>query len=179
MINSNHFRLIIESCKCGVIQGFKIAFILMFSIAYVSTAYADNNKAQVSKGFKNISVPVYTTQTDKEFDDVIEDLLIVIAEHNFRLTQHSRIGKTIAKRNNISFPSATVIHFCNLDYAKQLLEVAPDYLLRMPCRISIMPNNDKSITIEAWLLPEDDNRTVEIAKKINTILMNIVSYGAR
>lgn len=180
MLFSPHFRLTINSYKWGANRWLKIVLILFFSIASVSTrpACADNNKAQLSKGIKNISVPIYSTETNKEFDDVIEDLLIGIAEHNFRLNQHARIGKAIAKRNNISFPQATVLHFCNLDYAKQLLEMAPDYLLRMPCRVSVWPKNAKSTIIEVWLLPEDDKRTVEFAKKINAILIDIVSYGA-
>lgn len=180
MIFSRLFRVIINADETGVKRGSYTGLILLLLVVNVSInpGYADNSKAQISKGSKNISVPVYTTHTDKHFDDVIEDLLVIIAENNFRLTQHSRIGKTIAKRNNILFPPATVIHFCNLDYARQLLEIAPDYLLRMPCRISIMPNRDKSTTIEVWLLPDDDSRTQKIAKKINTILINIVTFAA-
>ena len=137
--------------------------------------YKSNNE---NKNIKNISVPIFSKQTDKKFNDVIEDLVIVIAEHNFRLNQHARIGKAISQRNNIPFPQATVLHFCNLNYARQLLEIAPDYLLRMPCRISVWPENEENTIIEVWLLPEDDERTVAFAKKINAILINIVSYGA-
>ena len=181
MLFSSRFRLTIHSCEWRDFHWLTIVLILFFTIANVSTsaADADNNKAQTGKGIiKNISVPIFSTETNKAFDDVIEDLLIVIAEQNFRLNQHARIGKAIAKRNNISFPQATVLHFCNLKYARQLLEIAPDYLLRMPCRISIWPKNDKSTIIEVWLLPEDDERTVEFAKKINAILINIVTFGA-
>lgn len=179
MLFSPHIMRIINSSKSGAIHWLKIVLIVFFSIASVSTNTADaDNKAQTSKGIKNLSVPVFSTETNKEFDDVIEDLLIVIAEHNFRLNQHARIGKAIAKRNNISFPQATVLHFCNLDYARQLLEMAPDYLLRMPCRVSVWPKSAKSTIIEVWLLPEDDKRTVEFAKKINAILIDIVTYGA-
>ena len=180
MLFSYHFRLIINSCKWGSIHWLKIVLILFLSIANVSAnpADADINKARVSKDIKNISVPIFSTETNKKFDDIMEDLLIVIAEHNFRLNQHARIGKAIAKRNNITFPQATVLHFCNLDYARQLLEIAPDYLLRMPCRISVWPKNNKSTIIEVWLLPENDERTKEFAKKINAILINIVTFGA-
>lgn len=181
MIFSPHFRLTTNSSKWGDIHWLKVVLILFFTIANVgaSRADADNNNAHINKGIKNISVPIFSITTEKEFDDVMEDLLIVIAEHNFRLNQHARIGKAIAKRNNISFPQATVLHFCNLDYAKQLIEMAPDYLLRMPCRVSVWPKNAKNTIIEVWLLPEDDERTVEFAKKINAILINIVTYGAR
>lgn len=180
MLFSPHIIRTISSCKWGAIHWLKIVLILFLSIASVSnnTADADNNKAQLSTSIKNLSVPVFSTETDKAFDDVIEDLLIIIAEHNFRLNQHARIGKAIAKRNNITFPQATVLHFCNLDYARQLLEMAPDYLLRMPCRVSVWPKSAKSTIIEVWLLPEDDKRTVEFAKKINAILIDIVTFGA-
>ena len=180
MLFSPHFRLIINSCNWESIHWLKIVLILYLSIANVSAnpADADVNKAQVTKDIKNISVPIFSTETNKKFDDVMEDLLIVIAEHNFRLNQHARIGKAIAKRNNITFPQATVLHFCNLDYARQLLEIAPDYLLRMPCRVSVWPKNNKSTIIEVWLLPENDERTVEFAKKINAILIDIVTFGA-
>jgi uncharacterized protein (DUF302 family) len=180
MLLSPHFRLKIFSCEWVTIHWFKIVLILFFSITNVSTnaADADNDKARINSAIKNISVPIFSIETDKKFDDVIEDLLIVIAEQNFRVNQHARIGKAIAKRNNISFPPATVLHFCNLKYARQLLEIAPDYLLRMPCRISIWPKNGKSTIIEVWLLPEDDERTLEFAKKINAILINIVTFGA-
>lgn len=175
-----HFRLIIFSYKWETNHWFNIVLTLILSITSISTISADtdNNKTRITSGIKNISVPIFSIETDKHFDNVMEDLLIVIAEHNFRLNQHSRIGKAIAKRNNISFPPATVLHFCNLAYAKQLLELAPDYLLRMPCRISVWPKNDKSTIIEVWLLPEDDERTLEFAKNINEILIRIVTFGA-
>lgn len=175
---SHHFRSGIHSGKWGCIPWLNIVWILFFLLASTTHADANSYKAQAGKDIKNLSIPFFSTVTDKEFDDVIEDLLIVIAENNFRLNQHARIGKAIARRNNISFPRATVLHFCNLNYARQLLEIAPDYLLRMPCRVSIWPKNEKSTIIEVWLLPEDDERTVEFAKKINAILINIVSYGA-
>ncbi|MCF6191308.1 MAG: DUF302 domain-containing protein [Cocleimonas sp.] len=126
----------------------------------------------------NVSVPVYFKETDKTFGDVIEDLLVIIGEHNFRLNQHAHIGRAIAERNKSPYFSADVLHFCNLSYAKELLDIAPDYLLRMPCRISIRQQKNKNTRIEVWLLPEDDKRTIEFAKKINTILKKIVNYGA-
>lgn len=177
MVERNPFQPINHSSP-GVERLYhKIAGILIFSFFFFS-ADADNNSVPLSKGFNQYSVPVFSIQTDKDFDDVIEDLLIIIAEQNFRLTQHSRIGKTIAKRNNIAFPPASVLHFCNLDYAQQILEVAPDYLSRMPCRISVMPNTSKHITIQVWLLPENDQRIQAIAQKINKILIDIVTFAA-
>jgi len=158
-----------------------LAFVLLLAIATASSTEPNKNKKRhkIDGGnITNVSVPVYSRETKKPFDDVIEDLLVIIGEHNFRLNQHAHIGKAIGERNNISFFSADVLHFCNLTYAKELLEVAPDYLLRMPCRLSVIQKNDKKTKIEVWLLPEDDKRTIELSNKINTILKNIVNYGA-
>lgn len=158
----------------------KLLLVLLFSMTLVNvnSAELDKNKDKKSEDIRTVSVPIYSKETKKDFDDVVEDLLISIGEHNFRLNQHARIGKAIAKRENIPFPAVTVLHFCNLDYAKQLLELAPDYLLRMPCRISIWQKEDKTTLIEVWLLPEDDKRTIKFSKKINTILKEIVLYGS-
>ena len=170
--------------KYIVTHGLKILFALLCSISLASASASeldkdtDGKKKEDNISVRTVSVPVFSKESKKEFDDVVEDLLISIGEHNFRLNQHARIGRAIARREEIPFPAATVLHFCNLGYAKELLELAPDYLLRMPCRISIRQKEDKTIILEVWLLPEDDKRTLEFAKKINTILKEIVSYGA-
>lgn len=161
------------------IQYFMLTIVYLLSISHTNT-YATEINPQDNKSIQIISIPAYTQETDKEFDDIVEDMLVAIGEHNFRLTGHSRIGKSIAERNKSAFPLATVIHFCNLDYAKQLLEIAPDYLLRMPCRASIkqkIQGTNGSI-IQVWLLPEDDERTKKFAKKINGILIDIVNASA-
>jgi len=158
----------------------KFLSILFFSIIS-TTAYPtepDSNNKMKDSNTVNVSVPMYFKETNKAFDDVIEDLLVIIGEHNFRLNQHAHIGRAIAKRNKTPYFSADVLHFCNLSYAKELLDIAPDYLLRMPCRISIRQQKNKRTRIEVWLLPEDDKRTIDFAKKINTILRKIVNYGA-
>jgi len=163
---------------------------LLFFFILATTAYPsepdnsdslnshDNNEKMEDTNIINVSVPVYFKETDKAFGDVIEDLLVIIGEHNFRLNQHAHIGRAITERNKSPYFSADVLHFCNLTYAKELLDIAPDYLLRMPCRISIREQKNKSTRIEVWLLPEDDKRTIEFVKKINAILKKIVNYGA-
>lgn len=158
----------------------KLVLMLLFSLSFANAypAKANNKTEKASESIRTVSVPIFSTETKKDFGDVIEDLLVSIGEHNFRLNQHARIGRAISEREEIPFPAITVLHFCNLDYAKQLLEIAPDYLLNMPCRVSVRQKKDKTVLIEVWLLPEDDKRTTLFAKKINAILKEIVLYGA-
>ncbi len=181
MQKTQRFNSPIYYYKWLATQLLSITLLLIFSITFTNSLAIEMSKANEDKetqSIKTVSVPIYQKISNKEFDDIIEDLLIAIGEHNFRLNQHARIGKAIADREKIPFPATTVLHFCNLSYAKQLLEIAPDYLLRMPCRVSVRQKEDKTVLIEVWLLPEDDKRTKKFAKKINTILKEIVSYGA-
>lgn len=120
--------------------------------------------------------PRYTAHTSKPFADVLADLEFAIGEHNFRLTGRDTIGAAIAERNAIAFDAATVLHFCNLEYARQLLEADPHYLLHMPCRIALYERAGR-ITVEARLLPEGDPAPL-LNTRINGILKAIVSDAA-
>lgn len=122
-------------------------------------------------------IQVYRLETEKPFDDVIEDLKLAISEHNFRLTSENKIGRAIAKRENIAFPKATILHFCNLKIAQAFLEIDPEYLLRMPCRIAVRKTKNRVI-IETWLQPENRQDLCRQAKEVNRILKSIVQSGA-
>jgi uncharacterized protein (DUF302 family) len=120
--------------------------------------------------------PRYTAHTSKPFEEVLADLEFAIGEHNFRLTGHNTIGAAVAERTATAFPPATVLHFCNLEYAQQLLEVDPQYLLHMPCRIALYEQAGR-VTVEARLLP-DDGPAPLLSRRINEILKTIVSDAA-
>jgi uncharacterized protein (DUF302 family) len=109
--------------------------------------------------------------------EVMEDLEFIISDHNFRLTEQNRIGEAIARRDKREFPRANVVHFCNLQYAKKLLEIDPQYILHMPCRIAVREHSHR-VVIEAWLLPRNDSRVEKIAGEINAILKAMVKYAA-
>jgi len=119
----------------------------------------------------------YTVSTAKPFADVVEDLKFAISEHNFRLTGHNRIGAGIAKRAGIAFPRASVIEFCNLEYARKILERHPNFLLHMPCRIAVYEHGEQ-IIVDAYLLPENDPRNPRIITEVNQIIKSIVRYAA-
>ena len=119
--------------------------------------------------------PRYTVTTSKPFEEVLADLEFAIGEHNFRLTGRDSIGAAIAERDASAFPSATVVHFCNLEYARRLLELDPRYLLHMPCRIALYEQAGR-VTIEARLLPESDPAAV--SARVNAILRAIVAESA-
>ena len=118
----------------------------------------------------------YTVSTAKPFEDVVDDLKFAISDHNFRITGNNRIGAGIAEREGIAFPRASVFEFCNLRYARQLLEYSPSYLLHMPCRIAVYEQGEQTI-VDAYLLSENDPRISRIIQEVNQIIKSIVRYA--
>ncbi len=115
----------------------------------------------------------YQAGADKPFDEVLDDLKVAISEYNFRLTGENRIGLAIARRGQIPFPRATVLHFCNLEYARRLLQLDPASLAHMPCRVTVYEQAG-GVLVGAHLLPLDDPRSRGINREINRILRAIV-----
>jgi uncharacterized protein (DUF302 family) len=115
--------------------------------------------------------------TTKSFDDVILELDFAITERNFRITGRNTIGKGLRERGYKDFPNVEVIHFCNLEYAREVLLVDPGYVAMMPCRITVHEAAGKTV-VSVILLPEDhaDPRVVAFAKRMNKTLRDILAY---
>ena len=124
-------------------------------------------------------VDYYQLETDKPYDEVLAELEIAIAEHNFRITGHSRVGKVIRERGAKDFPEYDTLQFCNLTLAKTMLEITPHAVGFMPCNVVIYQFAGKTI-IKTHLLPEDgDNPELnEFAVKMNPQLKQIVDFAA-
>ena len=120
----------------------------------------------------------YQAETDKPYDDVLAELEIAIAEHNFRITGHSRVGKVIRDRGTKDFPNYDTLQFCNLTHAKTLLQLSPHAVSYMPCNIVVYEFKGK-IRVKTHLLPIDtDNQALNhFAQKMNTSLKEIVDFA--
>ncbi len=113
----------------------------------------------------------------KPFDDVLEDLEFAITERNFRIAARHSVGRAIRERGHSDFPNVTVIHFCNVDYAHEVLQLDLDYVAWIPCRVTVH-EQDAQVVISAVLLPENhaDPRVNAFAARMNAILREIASY---
>jgi len=121
----------------------------------------------------------YQQETNKPYDDVLAELEIAIAEHNFRMTGHSRVGKVIRDRGTLPFPEYDTFQFCNLTHAKTLLLLSPHSIIDMPCNIVTYQFNNKNI-IKTRLLPTttDNQKLNQFSEKMNHILRQIVDFAA-
>lgn len=119
----------------------------------------------------------YTVSTQKPFGDVIDDLEFAITQNNYRITGRNQIGEGISHSENIAYPKSTIIHFCSIRAAKEIYDINPDFLLHMPCRITLYEDQG-SVIIEARLVPEIDPKMQEISLRINAMMRSIADYAA-
>ncbi len=124
-------------------------------------------------------VPYYEVSTTKPYDDVLAELQVAIAENNFRITGHSRVGKVIRERGTKNFPEYDTVQFCNLTEAKTILLMSPQAIRHMPCNVVTYQFQGKTV-IRTHLLPTDTgNPTLnEFSIKMNKVLKNIVDFAA-
>ncbi len=116
-------------------------------------------------------------ETAKSFDDVILELEFAITERNFRITGRNTIGRGLRERGYADFPDVDVIHFCNLELAREVLLIDLDFVALMPCRITVHRAGGKTV-VHLVLLPEDhqDERMRRFARNMNRSLREILAY---
>jgi len=115
--------------------------------------------------------------TDKPFADVVQELDFAITERNFRITGRNTIGKGLRDRGYADFPDVEVIHFCSLEYAREVLLLDPGYVAMMPCRITVHEAKGTTV-VSLVLLPEahPDLKVMAFAKRMNGILREILAF---
>lgn len=124
-------------------------------------------------------VQYYQVDTDKAFEEVLDDTIFAITERNFRITGHLHIGQAIRDRNNPNFPEYEVLLYCNLVYAKKMLDLDPDMISTCPGRITLR-QSDERVIITAPLWPEKlKNKELKShMQKMNELIHEIVDYAA-
>ncbi len=119
----------------------------------------------------------YRATTNKNFEDVMFDLEIGIGNENYNITGINSVGKVIAERHEIPYPNYAIVNSCNLESAKKFLDIDPEYVTIMPCRIAVWEQHGK-VQIDAQLVPEDDPKCVELCADTNALLKRIVDFAA-
>lgn len=122
---------------------------------------------------------IYQAETGtKPYADVLAELELAITERNFRITGHNKIGSVIREREHIPFPDYDTLQFCNLTYAREMLEISPEAVVFMPCNITVRSERGK-VVVTSHLLPTDGGnaRMNAFAARMNEQLKQIVDFA--
>ncbi|MFT5132077.1 MAG: hypothetical protein ACI9SC_000540 [Gammaproteobacteria bacterium] len=117
--------------------------------------------------------------TSKSVAEIMVDAEFAITERNFRINNRLHIGKAISLRTESGFPDFEVILFCNLNYAKKMLELAPDFISYCPQRLAIRDVGQQRI-ITASLIPQNTSNQIlnAVTGEINKLVTEIVDFAA-
>jgi uncharacterized protein (DUF302 family) len=81
----------------------------------------------------------------------------------------------VRDRGDKDFPLSTITSFCNITYAKEMMQINPVLINDMPCNIGVRQDNGK-VVIGTKLMRETVSNPAQkaFAEKINTNLKGII-----
>jgi uncharacterized protein (DUF302 family) len=120
---------------------------------------------------------VYERLSPYDFEETLLNLDIAISEYNYRIIHRSHIGQAVRDRGDTAFPLSTITSFCNITYAKEMIEINPDLINDMPCIAAVRETNDNTVIVSTRLMDETTGGAAQqaFAKKINRNLISIVN----
>ena len=118
---------------------------------------------------------IYQKTSYDNFEDTLQNLDIAISEHNYRIIHRSNIGQAIRDRGDKQYPLSTVISFCNITYAKEMMEINSDLINDMPCIVTVREEAEKVI-VGTKLMQTNTENTLQnnFAIRINNNLKSII-----
>jgi uncharacterized protein (DUF302 family) len=100
----------------------------------------------------NYMATKYKAKPGLSFDDVVQSLKLKANELNFKLVGTNPMWKDIqAVLGDKTSPRMEVFQFCDIAVGREVMEMAPEAIVFLPCRIAVMEDADKNI----WVLTLD------------------------
>ena len=118
---------------------------------------------------------LYQHDSSYSFEDTLLNLDIAIAEHNYRIIHRSHIGQAVRDRGQPNYPLSTITSFCNITYAREMMEINSDLINDMPCNVAVRETTE-GVIVSTKLMNEntDLERQNQFANKINRNLKSII-----
>jgi uncharacterized protein (DUF302 family) len=141
------------------------------------------------KDTMNYMTTKYKAKKDLAFDDVVESMKLRANSLNFKLVSHSPMWKDIqAVLGDTESPRMEVFHFCDIAAGREIMKLAPESIVYLPCRIAVMEDAEKNVwvlTLDwdiAWLDSVNgsmgiDPKLAAMAKDIHDKMDNIMQAG--
>ena len=118
---------------------------------------------------------LYQHHSSYSFEDTLLNLDIAIAEHNYRIIHRSHIGQAVRDRGEVNYPLSTITSFCNITYARQMMDINQDLINDMPCNVAVRETTE-GVIVSTKLMNNNTGLASQnqFAEKINTNLKSII-----
>jgi uncharacterized protein (DUF302 family) len=146
-------------------QALKIHFIFIFILTFLTACNINNETSN----------RIFQLPSEYDFEETLLNLDIAISEHNYRIIHRSNIGQAVRDRGEKDYPLSTVISFCNITYAKEMMEINSDLINDMPCIVTVREEKEGVIVGTKLMLTHTNNeRQNAFATRINNNLTSII-----
>jgi uncharacterized protein (DUF302 family) len=147
-------------------QALKIHLFFIFILTCLTAC--NNNNDPSTRIFQRVT-------SEYNFEETLLNLDIAISEHNYRIIHRSNIGQAVRDRGEKNYPLSTVISFCNITYAREMMDINSDLINDMPCIITVREEQEGIVVGTKLMITDTQNsRQNDFAKHINKNLTSIV-----
>ena len=141
----------------------KILFIVVFIALFLTACSSDTTGR------------FYQRLSNYNFEETLMNLDIAISELNYRTIHRSNIGQAVRDRGEPDYPLSTVISFCNITYAKEMMEINSNLINDMPCIVTVREELSGVIVGTKLMTVNSSNKQQNaFAVKINKNLRSII-----
>ncbi len=120
----------------------------------------------------------YERTSDKRLEDILDDLVFSLTEHNLRIIDQLHIGQAVRLRGNNDFPDYEVIMYCSITFAEKMLSSMPTLVNACPGKITVSGRNGRYL-ITATLWPENipGKGLHDMMSGMNQTIKDVVDYS--
>lgn len=139
----------------------------------------------------NYMTTKYQAKPGLSFDDVVTSMQLRANQLNLKQVGHSALIKDIeAVLGDKTTPRMEVFHFCDIAAGREIMKLAPESIVYLPCRIAVMEDEKRNIWVltldwdTAWLESMDTKEfgvsaeITKMAKDIRDRMDNVMRAGA-
>jgi uncharacterized protein (DUF302 family) len=121
----------------------------------------------------------FTTQINKNFNTVLENLTVALKKEGFGILTTIDMQQTLKNKLDVNFKKYTILGACNPQFAYKALQVENKIGAMLPCNIILQENENNSIEVSAInpmvSMQSVKNRQLNgIAEEVSNKLQNVI-----
>ena len=145
-----------------------------------------SNMGMSMRDILNYMTTKYQAKPGVSFDDVVTSMQLRANQLNLKQVGHSPLIKDIqVVLSDTTTPRMEVFHFCDIMAGREIMKLAPEAIVYLPCRIAVMEDDKKNVWVltldwdMAWLdtingsmgiTPELAKMAVEMRNKMDNVM---------